>query len=150
MTTKRIPQPTAPALRLVNSSSWFTSLVKEFLVDTKFSNVRVWIVGTNDKGSEDGFSTGRDQGGFYTHITNVPPSLGVLSRVSRGDLLGTVHSVRGTPAHLHLALVEIIGALPGAQYTGVNLYQLFLDTTNTTNLIYVTFNQDGSPPGVCG
>ena len=87
-------------------------------------------------------------GGFYTHITNVPDDLAVGSSVSRGDLLGTVFSFGGIPAHLHLALVEIIGGLPGGQYQGVDLYQLFLDSVNSNTVSVVTFNQDGSPPGL--
>ena len=67
-------------------------------------------------------------GGFYTHITDVPAGLGVGSPDSRGDLLGKVHSVADTGAHLHLALVEIIGGAPGGRYTGVNLHRRFLDT----------------------
>ncbi len=85
-------------------------------------------------------------GGFYTHITGVPDELGVDSPVTRGDLLGKVYSFGGTPAHLHLALVEIIGGGPGGQYTGVNLYQQFLDTANKNTVFSVTFNQDGSLP----
>ena len=87
-------------------------------------------------------------GGFYTHITNVPDDLAVGSSVSRGDLLGTVFSFGGIPPHLHLALVEIIGGLPGGQYQGVDLYQLFLDSANSDTVSVVTFNQDGSPPGL--
>ena len=85
-------------------------------------------------------------GGFYTHITDVPAGLGVGSDVTRGDLLGKVHSVGGTPAHLHLALVEIIGGAPGGRYMGVNLYEHFKARANTNTVSSVTFKQDGSPP----
>ena len=52
-------------------------------------------------------------GGFYTHITDVPAGLGVGSPVSRGDLLGKVHSVADTGAHLHLALARPEDGTPG-------------------------------------
>ena len=87
-------------------------------------------------------------GGFYTHITDVPDDLAAGSSVSRGDLLGTVFGFGGIPPHLHLALVEIIGGLPGGQYQGVDLYQFFLDSANSDSISVVTFNQDGSPPVV--
>ncbi|MEW2295626.1 peptidoglycan DD-metalloendopeptidase family protein [Streptomyces sp. NPDC006743] len=87
-------------------------------------------------------------GGFYTHLTDVPPELAVDSTVSRGDPLGTVLRFDPTPPHLHLALVEIIGGAPGGTYQGVDLYKLFLDTGNTDTVTTVTFMQDGSPPVV--
>ena len=86
-------------------------------------------------------------GGFYTHITDVPKELGVDSIVRIGDPLGTV--VAREPAHLHLALVEIIGGGPGGTYTGVDLYSLFQDMAKDPSAVRsVTFNQDGSPPSV--
>jgi hypothetical protein len=86
-------------------------------------------------------------GGFYTHITCVPLDLAPGSWVNRGDLLGMVHAIQGGPsAHLHLALVEIIGGAPSGTYKGVDLYSLFLRMANTTSVTSVTFNQDGSPP----
>ncbi|WP_127127351.1 peptidoglycan-binding protein [Georgenia sp. SYP-B2076] len=83
-------------------------------------------------------------GGFYTHMTHVPPSLAVGSAVARGDVLGTVLAFDGIPPHL--ALVEIIGGAPGGQYRGVDLYQLFLDSALSETVTPVTFMQDGSPP----
>jgi murein DD-endopeptidase MepM/ murein hydrolase activator NlpD len=88
-------------------------------------------------------------GGFYTHLGNVPEGLGVGSQVARGDLLGTVLAHGGIPPHLHLALVEIIGGLPGGEYRGVaNLYQFFLDlqVAEPGAVLPVTFLQDGTPP----
>jgi murein DD-endopeptidase MepM/ murein hydrolase activator NlpD len=87
-------------------------------------------------------------GGFYTHLADVPAGLGVGSSVSRGDLLGTVFSFGGIPPHLHLALVEIVGGLPGGQYQGVDLYRFFLDleSAGSGTVVPVTFAQDGSPP----
>jgi murein DD-endopeptidase MepM/ murein hydrolase activator NlpD len=88
-------------------------------------------------------------GGFYTHITDVPTGLGEGSTVSRGDLLGTVLRFGGIGPHLHLALVEIVGGLPGGTYTGVdNLYDLFLsiEEPGGDGVASVTFDQDGSPP----
>jgi hypothetical protein len=86
-------------------------------------------------------------GGFYTHITDVPRGLVVGTRISRGDRLGKLHRGGGTP-HLHLALVEIIGGAPRGRYVGVDLFRHFLSSANTSNVIHVTFNQDGTPPTV--
>jgi len=86
-------------------------------------------------------------GGFYTHISSVPAAISPGAYVNRGDLLGTVFVVTGGASHLHMALVEIIGGLPGGKYTGVNLYKEFL--TNLGGAVKsVTFNQDGTPPTV--
>jgi murein DD-endopeptidase MepM/ murein hydrolase activator NlpD len=87
-------------------------------------------------------------GGFYTHIDSVPEWIAVGAQVSRGDLLGKVFVVPGGAAHLHMALVEIIGGAPGGRYIGINLYSDFLRISNTDSSISVTFNQDGSPPTV--
>jgi murein DD-endopeptidase MepM/ murein hydrolase activator NlpD len=87
-----------------------------------------------------------EMGGFYTHLTDVPAQLAVGSPVARGDLLGTVYAFGMTTPHLHLALVEILGGLPGGTYQGVNLYDLFLRTANSDEVSTVTFQQDGSPP----
>jgi murein DD-endopeptidase MepM/ murein hydrolase activator NlpD len=87
-------------------------------------------------------------GGFYTHLTDTAPGLGNGVTVSRGDYLGTVFAHGGIPPHLHLALVEIIGGLPGGQYQGVDLYHFFLDLekADPDTVVPVTFTQDGSPP----
>jgi Peptidase family M23 len=87
-------------------------------------------------------------GGFYTHITDVPASFQVGTHVARGDFLGNVVAFGGIPPHLHLALVEIIGSLPGAQYVGVNLYDLFLEleTIYAEYYVPIEFMQDGTPP----
>jgi murein DD-endopeptidase MepM/ murein hydrolase activator NlpD len=86
-------------------------------------------------------------GGFYTHLTDVPPGLGVNSVVSRGDLLGRVLRFGGITPHLHLALVEIIGG-PGGQYLGVDLYKFFLDmeAAEPETVVPIQFWQDGSAP----
>ena len=84
-------------------------------------------------------------GAFYTHITGVPAALTVGSRVSRGDYLGRIYASGGIPAHLHMALVEIIGGAPNGQYTGVNLYNSFLNTPGPWT---VTFFQNGTPPSI--
>ncbi|MGW0844573.1 peptidoglycan-binding protein [Streptomyces sp. NPDC002787] len=89
---------------------------------------------------------GDRMGAFYTHLSHVPPQLTRGSAVARGDRLGLVLSFGGIQPHLHLALVEIIGGLPGGRYQGVDLYQFFLDTANTNVTTTVTFSQDGSPP----
>jgi murein DD-endopeptidase MepM/ murein hydrolase activator NlpD len=87
-------------------------------------------------------------GGFYTHLTGTPDGLGVGSVVSRGDFLGSVTTNAGIPPHLHLALVEIVGGLPGGQYQGVDLYEFFLDLEGQDEgtVVPVTFHQDGSAP----
>jgi hypothetical protein len=85
-------------------------------------------------------------GGFYTHLADVPANLAVGSTVSRGDVLGTVLASGGIPPHVHMALVEIIGGAPGGRYQGVDLYQLFLDISNSDTVTSVSFMQDGSPP----
>jgi hypothetical protein len=61
-------------------------------------------------------------GGFYTHITNVPSSIGPGTAISRGDFLGNILP-HGLSPHLHVALVEIIGGAPGGQYVGVDSVQ---------------------------
>jgi murein DD-endopeptidase MepM/ murein hydrolase activator NlpD len=89
-------------------------------------------------------------GGYYTHITDIPPSVLAGAKVSRGDTLGTVKKWPGGPSHLHFALVEIIGGAPSGTYKGVNLMSTFDSLSNTTNVVTVTFNQDGTPPTVSG
>ena len=44
-----------------------------------------------------------------------------------------------------MALVEIIGGAPNGQYTGVNLYNSFLNTPGPWT---VTFFQNGTPPSI--
>jgi murein DD-endopeptidase MepM/ murein hydrolase activator NlpD len=87
-------------------------------------------------------------GGFYTHLTNVADGLGVNSRVSRGDYLGTVHRFGAIPPHLHLALVEIIGGAPNGQYRGFDLYQFFLglQISEPGRVVPIQYWQDGRPP----
>jgi murein DD-endopeptidase MepM/ murein hydrolase activator NlpD len=87
-------------------------------------------------------------GAFLTHLTDTPEGLTVGSTIARGDWLGTVLSFDGIPPHLHLALVEIVGGAPGGQYTGVDLYQLFLglETMEAGTVTTVSFAQDGSAP----
>jgi hypothetical protein len=87
-------------------------------------------------------------GGFYTHITDVPARLGINSTVARGDLLGHVYRFAGTPPHLHLALVEIIGGAPAGQYMGVDLYQFFVGMESSVPelVVPIQFWQDGRPP----
>ncbi len=84
-------------------------------------------------------------GAFYTHITDVPTGL-AEHNVSKGDPLGKVFEFPGTPPHLHLALVEIIGGAPSGRYMGVDLFSLFVSMANTNLARSVTFKQDGSPP----
>jgi hypothetical protein len=85
-------------------------------------------------------------GGYYTHITDVPPEITVGSSVKLNDYLGKVYGFGDISPHLHLALVEIIGALVPQNYHGVDLYKFFLGVASTDAIIPVTFPQDGSPP----
>lgn len=87
-------------------------------------------------------------GAFFTHLTDIPDGIGVGTEVKRGDQLGTVFAHGGIPPHLHLALVEIVGGLPGGQYQGVDLYRFFLDleAMEAGTVVPVTFQQDGSEP----
>jgi murein DD-endopeptidase MepM/ murein hydrolase activator NlpD len=85
-------------------------------------------------------------GAFYTHITDVPASIRAGSSVKRGDLLGKLFRPGAT--HLHLALVEIIGGAPGGRYTGVNIFGEIMGIANTSKVLSVTFQQNGSPPTV--
>lgn len=92
-------------------------------------------------------SSNNMMGGFYTHLTDVPTAIRRGASISRGDLLGKVHPGHGTP-HLHLALVEIIGGAPRGRYVGVNLFTDFVAISNSSTVISVTFNQNGSAPTV--
>jgi hypothetical protein len=89
-------------------------------------------------------------GGFYTHLTDLAPELALGSLVSRGDRLGRAFAFDGIPPHLHLALVEIVGGLPGGRYQGIDLYGFFVESANSDAVVAVTFLQDGSPPVVAG
>jgi hypothetical protein len=82
--------------------------------------------------------------------TKVPDDLAVGASVSRGRPARNRLLLRRDPAHPHLALVEIIGGLPGGQDHGVDLDQFFLDSADSDTVSTVTFNQDGSPPVVSG
>ncbi len=86
-------------------------------------------------------------GAFYTHLSDVPEGLAAGSLVERGDVLGYVMEMPPTAAHLHLALVEIIGGPSAGQYVGVDLYDLFQRMINTDDIATVTFFQSpGVPP----
>jgi hypothetical protein len=45
-------------------------------------------------------------------------------------------------------LVEIIGGAPRGRYVGVDLFPDFVAISNSSTVISVTFNQDGTPPTV--
>ncbi|NMR28110.1 peptidoglycan-binding protein [Crystallibacter degradans] len=79
-------------------------------------------------------------GAFFTHLNSLPTGLSQGSQVTRGQPLGQVIAT-STP-HVHMALVEIVNG----QYVGVDLYQLFQSTANTTDTFTVTFHQDGTTP----
>ncbi|MDA0638360.1 M23 family metallopeptidase [Nonomuraea sp. MCN248] len=80
-------------------------------------------------------------GAFYTHLKASVP---VGSFVTRGEVIGEIVKFGGIPTHLHLAL----GERSGNVYTGVDLYDYFMATTNTEITLVVRFFQDGSPPQV--
>jgi murein DD-endopeptidase MepM/ murein hydrolase activator NlpD len=93
--------------------------------------------------------SGNDMMGcFYQHITAVPAAIKKGATISRGDPLGEVYIIpkSGMPPHLHWALVEIIGGAPGGRYVGVDLHTKLLAIANTSTVLTVTFNQDGTPP----
>jgi hypothetical protein len=81
-------------------------------------------------------------GAFYTHFAR-GPSFSAGQQVQRGDRLGV--TLRD---HLHMALVEIVGGLPGGRYSGVNLHSEFLKLLDPTTKVAVTFPQTGSRPFV--
>jgi hypothetical protein len=81
-------------------------------------------------------------GGFYTHFTGGTFSVG--QTIDRGARLGVT-----LKNHLHLALVEIIGGLPGGRYMGVDIFKDFLKMVGQPTVVFfVNFKQDGSPPDV--
>jgi murein DD-endopeptidase MepM/ murein hydrolase activator NlpD len=87
-------------------------------------------------------------GGFYTHLTETDDKVQQGAEIAVGDYLGKVYEFAGISPHLHLALVEIIGGAPGGQYTGVDLYNFFLDLEQNHPDLYVPvqFWQDGRAP----
>jgi len=80
-------------------------------------------------------------GGFYTHLDGARWSAN--SKVVMGCYLGTVMR-----DHLHMAIVEIIGGLPGGHYQGVDIFKPFLTMSLRNGYINVTFKQDYSAPVV--
>lgn len=87
-------------------------------------------------------SDNNKMGAFYTHFTG-GPAFTNGQHIDRGTRLG--QTIRD---HLHLALVEIIGGAPGGRYQGVNLYRQFLSLRDSSTVLNVRFNQNGSPPTV--
>jgi murein DD-endopeptidase MepM/ murein hydrolase activator NlpD len=71
-------------------------------------------------------------------------AMGALVR--RGDRLGTIYTNGQTGPHLHWALVEIIGRIPGARYVGANLHQHFLRLSGSATKTVIRFAQNGTPP----
>jgi hypothetical protein len=94
-------------------------------------------------------------GAFFTHMTDIAPGIVAGASVSRGQRLGSVLEFPGTAAHLHLALVEILGGVPAggvapeANYRGFSLYDQFTMMGGGA-VLSVTFTQDGNPPTVGG
>jgi murein DD-endopeptidase MepM/ murein hydrolase activator NlpD len=66
-------------------------------------------------------------GAFYTHLQDVPASIDSGVTIHRGQFLGRVAPF--SPPHLHFALVEIVGGLPGGTYVGVSSLNTFFKTT---------------------
>jgi len=92
-------------------------------------------------------SSNNMMGGFYTHVEDVPSAVIKGAPITRGNRLGRIKTF--TPPHVHFALVEIIGGAPGGRYVGVgNLLSTFVSISNTSSVIQVTFNQNGTPPTV--
>jgi hypothetical protein len=104
---------------------------------TKFKPHTPWTDSKKVYGAQLSIRSDNDMmGGWYTHFTG-GPTFSVGQKINRWDRLGV--TLRD---HLHLALVEIIGA----RYMGVDLYTHFLATQS--NIISVKFKQDGSRPDV--
>ncbi|TFV61565.1 hypothetical protein E4P42_01340 [Mycobacterium sp. PS03-16] len=87
-------------------------------------------------------------GAFYTHISDTPPGLAIGSHVSRGDVLGTVYEFGGISPHVHMAFVEIVGALVPANYRGVDSLYTLMQNISVRDSVTVNFSQDGSQPWV--
>ena len=87
-------------------------------------------------------------GAFYTHISDVPAGLAVGSQISRGDVLGSVYEFGGISPHVHMAIVEIVGALVPANYHGVDSLYTLMQNLTVGDTATVNFNQDGTAPWV--
>jgi len=87
-------------------------------------------------------------GGAYMHLTAVPSKLAEGVFVSRGERLGEVMAFGQTSSHLHWALVEIIGGLPGGTYKGVDLHKHLVAATRSDSTLTVQFHQNGAAPTV--
>lgn len=87
-------------------------------------------------------------GAFYTHISDVPEGIAVGSQISRGDVLGSVFEFGGISPHVHMAIVEITGALVPANYHGVDSLYALMQNLTVRDTATVNFNQDGTPPWV--
>ncbi|MFG1932661.1 peptidoglycan DD-metalloendopeptidase family protein [Mycobacterium sp. NPDC048908] len=87
-------------------------------------------------------------GAFYTHISEVPEGLAVGTQISRGDVLGSVFEFVGITPHVHMAIVEIVGALVPANYHGVDSLYTLMQNLTVRDTATVNFNQDGTPPWV--
>lgn len=81
-------------------------------------------------------------GAYFTHITAIPAEIRPGMTVSRGDKLGQI--LPGAPTHLHVALCEIRG---GGRF-GVDIFKAITKISGTSDVIIVTFPQDGTPPTV--
>ncbi|WP_396908934.1 peptidoglycan DD-metalloendopeptidase family protein [Mycolicibacterium sp.] len=83
-------------------------------------------------------------GAYYTHFDEVPAGIGVGSHIARGDVLGSVVKKAGVGPHIHMALVEIVGALNPANYRGVDSLYTLMQGISVRDTVKVSFAQDGS------
>ena len=83
-------------------------------------------------------------GVFYQHLTSISPTIAVGATIKRGDPLGEVYIIprSGMPPHLHWALVDIVDG----KHIGVDIFKAIFPLRNTTNILKVTFQQNGQPP----
>jgi murein DD-endopeptidase MepM/ murein hydrolase activator NlpD len=82
---------------------------------------------------------------YYTHV-DLAPSIAQDATVSRGQVLGNLVAVAGTPPHLHFALAE----RSGGENVGVDVVALLLRTADTPTITTLAFFQDGRPPQEAG
>ncbi len=80
-------------------------------------------------------------GCYYTHVT-LGEGITENAIITRGQVVGEVVEVPGIPAHLHFAIAE---RRSGTNF-GVDIFDLLLATANTSDVLTLTFSQDGSAP----
>jgi hypothetical protein len=115
----------------------FTGTVSRFTRDPepsgKVFGSQLFVRGAGDR-----------MGAYYTHIENVPAGIAAGSTITRGQVIGTV--AKFSPSHLHMALVEIVGGLPGGEYIGVSSLNAFFKDKSNMNRNVRFFQTRGRQP----